>query len=221
MHQTAKMSLRALALLACCLPLGCSGGASTGPVGHESSLGSFPTRAARAATTDGCRVDRDPAGANRLRRSFVSESDAPVRLLLAGTAVRPGGQMRLALANDSGQVVYYGVGTNVKSEATGKQIHIRGMITPLPLLTTQPHALGSCDTALIPSNTAPGRYRVTKSVEIGSHPGPSIKDQTVLSAEFDVKGKPLAHSEWEAQLRRVREENRQRRTRQKRADSNG
>lgn len=182
--------------------------------GFRTSQGEFPSRAAIAATVDGCRSNRTEAEARRIRNSFVSESDNAVRLILAGTAVRPGGRLRVAIVNDSGKSVSYGSGAPVTSEATRKQIRIPGMGYSLELLISKPHALGFCDVAFIPSSTPPGRYRVTKSVEIGSHPGPAIDDKTKLTAEFEVRGKPLPHPEWEAQLRNVRIANRQQRIRQ-------
>lgn len=200
------------------LVAGCGSDGSTRGVSGSASLQAGPKRfefasqGAERAARDCHRVLRDGSSSRkaqrairngverRLRSAFVDESNAPIHLLLEGSAFRPGAQFTVAVANDSGKGIGYGPPTSMESVRTGRTVKVKGMGFTLPLYSVAPGAVGfPCDSVFVPSSVRPGLYRAV--VGLTALDGPAGAHPQSISAEFRVQGPPLPHPRWEALVR--------------------
>lgn len=126
-------------------------------------------------------------GDEQAAASFADpKEDEPVRLIFSAMPVQPGEQFDVAVANDSDRRVGYGVGYTIERQTQDGWEQVPG--TPSAFvsigLSARPRGVGSCFLVSVPSDVAPGTYRVVPSE--GVPPGP-----------FEVAGAPLRHPLWE------------------------
>lgn len=117
----------------------------------------------------------------------VQEDPPPIkaRLAISGTAVKPGGVLRIRLENLGAGHLSYGFAYELARQAHGSWIKLPTGPFFAPLLGLPAGTASPCQIVKIPRDEDPGRYRVTKKLgRVGS-------DQTsrlVVRATFRVQG---------------------------------
>lgn len=181
------------------------------PNGDPSGVHRPPTHAAFVASRNCSPLDPNRSvvdAGEALRRTFVAESSARVRLLLEGTQVRPGARLHMALENHSDHTVFHGEFNHIENAETGRTVRIKGPYgIAAPAFGVEPGRVGTCVVAPVPSSTPAGRYRAVLE-DVGRNLRTAHRD---LSAEFEVSGPPIPHPPWEVAIHKAAVENLHRR----------
>jgi hypothetical protein len=111
------------------------------------------------------------------------------RLGLNGDTYQPGQAVFGRVENFGTEPVAYGVPyaiERLEGEAWAKAPESPGGPWVMPLLWSLPGMSGNCDDFPIPATMPPGRYRMTKEIEFPDRESRLGKNQTVVTAEFEV-----------------------------------
>jgi hypothetical protein len=173
----------------------------------KSAVADQPSRSEAKRVAALCEWSRGRrVGSDRVRAAFVEGGAGEVRLLLESTAVRPGAVFQVAVANDSHDSVRYGTFSHIEHAGSSEPVEIKGPYGFRSIaLYAVPGGVGPCVGLPVPSTTPPGRYRAV----LDDVRGNAVNGGHELEAEIAVRGAPIPHPRWEAQLRRAARENRE------------
>lgn len=146
----------------------------------------------------------DEVSEAKVRSTFVDRGGGGPRLLLERSAIRPGGILEVAVANDSDETIRYGTLSHLEDAASGAPVEIDGPYGFRAIgLGAPPGTVGPCVPIVVPSDTPPGSYRAAlDGVNSGRNdPG------TTLEAPVQVSGNPLPSPAWERRLEQAKKKN--------------